>query len=102
MALGNALAEVGARGNDAALARAIAAYEAALKVMTRERDLHGWALTEFNLARAHFVRALRGDRTAVSAALSRARASLAAFERVGDTHLAERARLMINRLEALQ
>ena len=63
--LGNALATLGERGDDAATQRAVAAYEAALEERSREQVPLDWATTQNNLGTALAMLGERGDDAAL-------------------------------------
>lgn len=71
----------GERGASGALARAVAAYEAALTVRTREADPARWALTQMNLGNALV---LLGERSAIEQAVSAFDAALRVRTREAD------------------
>ncbi|MDX2236936.1 MAG: hypothetical protein NW203_05160 [Hyphomonadaceae bacterium] len=74
--LGNALARLGERGDDAALADSVQAFRAALEVLTRDRDPAGWAVTQMNLGNALRVLGERGDDAALADGVQAYRAAL--------------------------
>jgi hypothetical protein len=99
--LGTALQTLGERGDDAALLRAAAAFEAALTVRTRQTDPRNWSQIQIQLAVVHGARFTRGggrDRRAAAAALSAARAALSGFQQLGDTKNGQAARNIVNAL----
>jgi Asp-tRNA(Asn)/Glu-tRNA(Gln) amidotransferase A subunit family amidase len=84
--LGNALRVLGDRGDDEALRRAVAAFEAALDERTRERTPLDWAATQNNLGNALAVLGQRGDDEAL-------RRAVAAYEAALEERTRERAPL---------
>lgn len=89
--LGHALLRI---GDSAALARAEAAFEAALTVRTRTTDLSGWAEATYALS---FVYRGQGR---FSQARATARSALSAYQQVGETVAAEHVRSFIAELDA--
>ncbi|MGD9967736.1 MAG: hypothetical protein AB7T59_14540 [Hyphomonadaceae bacterium] len=61
--LGNALRELGARGDEDALARSVQAFENALTVWPRDSNPSGWAMTQMHLGNALVA---RGDPLSVA------------------------------------
>lgn len=76
-----ALTTLGKRGDDAALARAVTAYEAALDVQTREAAPMQWAMTQNNLANALLTLGERGDDAALARAVMAYKAALEVYTR---------------------
>ncbi len=68
--LGNALATLGERGDGAALAQAVAAFEQALLEYTRDRAPLDWAMTQNNLGNAMLTLGRRGDDAALAQAVT--------------------------------
>jgi Asp-tRNA(Asn)/Glu-tRNA(Gln) amidotransferase A subunit family amidase len=79
--LGGALRVLGERGDDDALRRAVAAYEAALEERTRERAPLDWATTQSNLGTALRVLGERGDDQALRRAVTAFEAALSEVSR---------------------
>jgi hypothetical protein len=74
--LGLVLATLGARGDDAALREAVAAYRAALEERTRARVPLQWATTQNNLGSALATLGERGDDATLREAVAAYRAAL--------------------------
>jgi len=67
---------IGERGNNAALAASVAAFQLALEVLTRERDQMRWALTQNNLGNTLRVMGERGDDAALAGSVAAYRSAL--------------------------
>lgn len=98
---GNALATLGARGQDGALEEAVTAYRAALTVYTLDAAPMDWAMTQENLALAFEALADAGDqpRIHVEDALTCARGALAVYERFDASYYIHKCKTRIARLE---
>jgi tetratricopeptide (TPR) repeat protein len=70
------LSILGERGDAAALARSVTAYEAALAVYTRDAAPMDWAMTQNNLANALLTLGQRGDEAALSRSVTAYEAAL--------------------------
>ncbi len=68
--LGNIYGVLGERGDDEALAKAVTAYENALKEYTREKAPMQWAMTQNNLGTVYEVLGQRGDDEALAKAVT--------------------------------
>lgn len=75
MNLGVVLLRLGERGDDAALKQGVAAFRAALEVMTRDRDPAGWAQVQGNLSGALLRLGERGDAAALAQSVVAIRAA---------------------------
>lgn len=79
--LGTALTTLGMRGDPAAIQDALAAYRAALSVVTFNNAPAQWASTQYNLGIALGTLGRRGDDTSLRAGIAALRAAVSATDR---------------------